>query len=93
MKLNDIYGKLVANKGSVLPLQQTNPSVLPLQKQRDPKSVQLEADIAKKMNDAIVNQQPKETPKQSLPPQTIKEVSFEDALKELAELEKKNKQS
>jgi len=93
MKLNDIYGKLVANKGSVLPLQQTNPSVLPLQKQRDPKSVQLEADIAKKMNDAIVSQQPKETPKQSLPPQTIKEVSFEDALKELAELEKKNKQS
>jgi len=93
VKLNDIYGNFVAPKGSITPLQHSNPSSLPIKKERDPKSVQLEADIAKKMNDAIVSQQPKETPKQSLPPQTIKEVSFEDALKELAELEKKNKQS
>ena len=90
MKLNDIYGKLVANKGSITPLTTTNsPSYLPI-KERDPKSIQLEANIAKKMNDAVNQQLPKtEQLKPSLPPHTVKQVSYEEAIKELVELEKK----
>jgi len=93
VKLNDIYGNFVAPKGSITPLQHSNPSSLPIKKERDPKSVQLEADVALKMNKALQQQQPVEAPKPVQPPQQVKDVSFEEALKELAELEKKNKQS
>lgn len=93
MKLKDIYSSTVAGRGPIMPAQTMDQmsgssQYLPV-KERDPKSIKLENDIAQKMTQAVVQALPKNIP--IAPPQSLKTVSFEDAIRELAELEKNNK--
>lgn len=93
MKLKDIYGSNVAGKGPIIPAQTMgrmsgSSQYLPV-KERDPKSIKLENDVAQKMTQAVVQALPKNVP--VAPPQSLKTVSFEDAIRELAEFEKNNK--
>jgi hypothetical protein len=93
MKLKDIYGSNVAGRGPIMPAQTMgqmsgSSQYLPV-KERDPKSIKLENDVAQKMTQAVVQALPKNIP--VAPPQSLKTVSFEDAIRELAEFEKNNK--
>jgi hypothetical protein len=93
MKLKDIYGSNVAGKGPIIPAQTMgqmsgSSQYLPV-KERDPKSIKLENDVTQKMTQAVVQALPKNAP--VAPPQSLKTVSFEDAIRELAEFEKNNK--
>ena len=93
MKLKDIYGANVAGKGPIIPAQTMgqmsgSSQYLPV-KERDPKSIKLENDVAQKMTQAVIQALPKNVP--VAPPQSLKTVSFEDAIRELAEFEKNNK--
>ena len=98
MKLKDIYGSNVAGKGPIIPAQTMgqmsgSSQYLPV-KERDPKSIKLENDVVQKMTQAVVQALPKNVPVAPVaPPQSLKTVSFEDAIRELAELEKNNKPS
>lgn len=94
MKLDDIYRRQVSNKGSIYPAQVNNNPALPI-RERDPKSIKLEQDVASQMNKAIIDSMPKPT-KQELPPsmftspapvpEPVKFVSFEDAIRELKDI-------
>jgi len=96
MKLKDIYGSSVAGRGPIMSAQTMDQmsgssQYLPV-KERDPRSIKLENDVAQKMTQAVVKALPKNAPMAPVaPPQSLKTVSFEDAIRELAELEKNNK--
>lgn len=88
MDIKDVYGSQVAGKPAIhnIPHQHSIPI-----KERDPKLIQLENDVANAMNKAIEATLPKqviEAPKQTT---GVKHVGVEEALKELQELLKGNK--
>lgn len=80
MELNDVYGKNVAGKGSIYTAGITN-SITAV-KERDPKSIELERTVDNKMVKALESVLPKEV-KQPSPSNTIRNVSVEEAIKEL----------
>lgn len=81
MKLRDMYGNLIAGKGPVLNVQL--PSNLIVTRERDPRSVQMEQNVANQMQKAIDSVTPvsKKLPQ---PENKIRIVSYEEAVKELA---------
>lgn len=91
MKLNDIYGSRVAGNPSVIKVDLPNMSV-PTLRQRDKKLVDLENTVTKKMNDAVNKIVPPPNKKFSEKPGSIKIVSYEEAIKELANTYKKPNQ-
>lgn len=81
MKLRDMYGRLIAHAGPALNV--SFPNEINFIKERDPKSIALEASVNAKMNEAI----DKATPKQKKLPEPINKirmVSYEEAIKELS---------
>ena len=86
-KLSDIYSKSVAGKGEIYHAEVSSAqSYLPT-KERDPKSVKLEEDISKKMDTSLKAAIPEAQRKAPLPPLgKVREVGFEEALKELSGL-------
>lgn len=81
MKLRDMYGNLIAGKGPVLNVQL--PSNLIVTRERDPRSVQMEQNVANQMQKAIDSISPV-TKKLPQPENKIRIVSYEEAVKELA---------
>jgi aspartyl/asparaginyl-tRNA synthetase len=82
MKLRDMYGQLIAGKGSVLDVQL--PQQISFIKERDPHSIALENSINSKMSKAIEQATQKDTKKIPQPTNKVKIVSYEEAIKELS---------
>lgn len=82
MKLRDVYGQLIAGKGSVLNVQ--IPQTLSFTKERDPQSIALENKVAMEMSKAIESVTKQEGKKLPKPPDKIRIVSYEEAKKELS---------
>lgn len=76
-----MYGNLIAGKGPVLNVQL--PSNLIVTRERDPRSVQMEQNVANQMQKAIDSISPV-TKKLPQPENKIRIVSYEEAVKELA---------
>ena len=76
-----MYGNLIAGKGPVLNVH--IPSNLMVTKERDPKSIAMEQSVTQQMQKAIDNVTPKEK-KLPQPSNKIRMVSYEEAIKELA---------
>jgi hypothetical protein len=80
MDLSDIYSKQVKkNSISMLQVGGSFPQI-----EKDPTIKRLEQDVYAKMQSLMPKEQPKQIPKDE-----VVTVSFEDALKELAEFQKK----
>jgi len=83
MKLRDVYGFQVAGSPSVGNVHITNP-VAPYIKQRDEKLIKLEQQVNKSMFEAIAKLEPVKPEKFLQPTNKVKMVSYEEAIKELA---------
>lgn len=82
MKLMDMYGRYISDKGPVLNVH--IPKDIMCLKERDPASIALEKSVNIKMNQAIESALPKQEKKLPQPFNKIKIVSYEEAIKELA---------
>jgi hypothetical protein len=80
--LENIYASSVANRGSINNLSFGSSMV---QKERDPSLVNLENTVFSQMFELIKEEKP---PKPVYKENELKVVSYEDAIRELAELEK-----
>lgn len=81
MKLRDMYGNLIAGKGPVLNVH--IPSNIMVTRERDPQSIALEQNVTNQMQRAIDNVTPKEK-KLPQPTNKVRIISYEEAIKELA---------
>lgn len=81
MKLRDMYGDFIASKGPVLNVH--IPSNIMVTRERDPQSIALEQNVSLQMQKAIDSVTPKEK-KIIQPANKIRMVSYEEAIKELA---------
>ena len=81
MKLRDMYGQYISGVGPILNVQ--IPSNIVVTRERDPQSIALEQAVTKKMSEVIDASLPKA---KQLPQPTnkIRIVSYEEAIKELA---------
>jgi hypothetical protein len=83
MKLKDIYGNYIAGKPNVMNV--VLPNITPKSFiEKDPKSVELERSVNEKMQKAIDGVVPQQTKKVFNPPHKTRIVSYEEAIKELA---------
>jgi aspartyl/asparaginyl-tRNA synthetase len=82
MKLRDKYGQYIAGKGPVLNVQL--PSEISFAKERDPSSIALEKKVNEEMSKALEKALPKENKKMPQLSNKIRIVSYEEAVKELA---------
>ena len=80
--LENIYASSIANRGSINNLSFGSSIV---QKERDPSLINLENKVFSQMFELVKEEKP---PKPVYKQNELKVVSYEDALKELAELEK-----
>jgi|APCry1669188970_1035186.scaffolds.fasta_scaffold55910_2 aspartyl/asparaginyl-tRNA synthetase len=83
MKLRDVYGFQVAGSPPAMNVQLPNMTA-PFVKQRDEKLMKLEQQVNKSMHDAIAKLEPIKPEKFSQPSNKVRMVSYEDAIKELA---------
>ena len=83
MKLRDVYGFLVAGSPPAMNVQLPNMTA-PYVKQRDEKLVKLEQQVNKSMFEAIAKLEPVKPEKFLQPANKVKMVSYEEAIKELA---------
>ena len=83
MKLRDVYGFQVADSPPAMNVQLPNMTA-PFVKQRDDKLMKLEQQVNKSMHDAIAKLEPVKPEKFSQPSNKVRMVSYEDAIKELA---------
>ena len=81
MKLRDMYGRYISEKGPILNVH--IPNDIMCVKERDPKSIALEQSVTAKMNQAMDNVIPKQDKKLPQPSNKIRIVSYEEAIKEL----------
>lgn len=81
MKLRDMYGRYIAGVGPILNVQ--IPNEIMIIRDRDPKSIALEQSVQNKMQDVLSSVTPKEK-KLPQPANKIRIVSYEEAIKELA---------
>jgi hypothetical protein len=85
MKLKDLYGNYIAGKPNVLNV--VLPNITPQSfVEKDPKSLELERSVNEKMQKAIEASTPKEVKKSFQPPYKTRIVSYEEAIKELANI-------
>lgn len=83
MKLKDLYGNYIAGKPNVLKVAM--PNITPLSfVEKDPKSLELERSVTEKMHKAIEATTPAQVKKTFQPPYKTRIVSYEEAIKELA---------
>jgi len=83
MKLRDVYGFQVAGSPPAMNVQLPNMTA-PYVKQRDEKLVKLEQQVNKSMFEAIAKLEPVKPEKFLQPANKVKMVSYEEAIKELA---------
>ena len=88
MKIGELYNQFIAGKGRIFN-SGISSNVMPI-RERDPKSIELENDVTLKMQQAIESVQPMQAKKTFIPPNQIRIVSYEDAIKELASIQKNN---
>ena len=85
MGLDKIYTDLIANRG---PIRQNIGSSMPVARERDPNLIQLENSVFNQLVQIAKENSPKiDTPVASKMP-AIRQVSVEDAIRELLDLEK-----
>jgi hypothetical protein len=82
MKLRDVYGQLIAGKGSVLNVQ--IPQQISFSRERDPKAIALENSVNSQMKQALEKANPEPKKKIPQPVDKVKIISYEEAIKELA---------
>lgn len=78
-----MYGRLISEKGPILNVH--IPNDIMCVKERDSKSIELERSVNSKMNQAIENALPKQVKKLPQPANKVRIVSYEEAMKELAD--------
>ena len=88
MKIGDLYDRFIAGKGKIYNSGISNNVIST--RERDPKSIELENNVTLKMQQAVESVQPKQAKKAFIPPNQIRIVSYEDAIKELASIQKNN---
>jgi len=83
MKLRDIYGYQIAGSPPAMNVQLPSMTA-PYVKQRDEKLMRLEQQVNKSMVEAIAKLEPVKPEKFLQPSNKVRMVSYEDAIKELA---------